>query len=262
MNDYIPVPAKIIKVKQETSDIKTFTLKAKTKNFLPGQFCMLSLFGHGEAPFTYSSLKKKDAFDISIRKVGKLTNKLFNLKAGDKISIRGPYGNSFQLDKYKEILVVGGGCGMATMRPVIQYVLKHSNKFKKMTICYGTRTPKEFSYKDEFKDWQTKKTKLLLTVDYKDKEWNGKVGVVTDLFKDINLSKKAGIFMCGPPIMIRYAAEKLAKMGYDEKNIFASLERRMECGIGKCGHCYCNDKYVCLDGTVFSYNEMKEIGFL
>lgn len=265
-NEYLPMPAIIEKIVNESPDSKTFILRSGDKSVLkyqPGQFLMVSLPGYGEAPFTYASLPSGDGkFEISVRRVGSLTTALHNLKQKDVIGVRGPYGNTFPLDKIKNknLLFVAGGCGIAPLRPLIQYVFKYRKKYGKVEVIYGCRTPKDMFYKKELEFWKKNAT-IHLTVDEPDEKWGGSCGVVCVLFGKIKLNPKdTMVFLCGPGVMIKFAIKDILKLGFKEQNIYASLERYMKCGIGKCGHCYVGEKYVCLDGPNFSYAQMKKLG--
>ena len=269
-NEYLPKAAVIEEIIKDTPDVKTFTLSLKDKNdkilkYKPGQFMMLSLPGYGEAPFTYASCPGRNGrFQISLRRVGSLTEAVHRLKEKDIVGVRGPYGNSFPMDKLKkkDLLFVAGGCGIAPLRPLIQHVAKKRKGYGKVEIIYGCRTPKDRLYKEEMASWQEAQgTKVHLTVDEPDESWGGACGVVCVLFPKINLNPKTAMaFLCGPAVMIKFAIIDILKLGFKEKNIYASLERYMKCGVGKCGHCYVKGKYVCLDGPNFSYTQMKALG--
>ena len=268
-NEYLPIRAVIEKIHNESPDSKTFTLKVKDRpsrilRYKPGQFLMVSLPGYGEAPFTYASCRDGEGkFQISVRKIGSLTNAMHKLKPKDIIGVRGPYGNTFPLDKMekKDLLFVAGGCGIAPLRSLIQYVFKHRKKYGKVEIIYGCRTPKDRFYKEEMDTWPDNlDTKVHFTVDEPDNYWGGACGVVCVLFPKIKLNpKNSMVFLCGPSVMIKFAIIDILKLGFKKENIYASLERYMKCGIGKCGHCYIKGKYVCMDGPNFSYAQMKEL---
>lgn len=226
---------------------------------------MISLPGYGEAPFTFASSPSKDGkFQISVRRAGLLTNAMHKLKEKDIIGVRGPYGNMFPLDKMekKDLLFIAGGCGIAPLRPLIQHVFRNRKDYGKVEIIYGCRMPGDRFYKKEIKEWMDEPdTMVYLTVDEPDQAWNGACGVVCALFPKIRLNPKASmVFLCGPSVMIKSAIRDILKLGFKEQNIYASLERYMKCGIGKCGHCYIKGKYVCTDGPNFSYSQMKELG--
>ncbi len=269
-NEYLPARAVIKDIIEETPDTRTFTLQIKDRHsrvskYKPGQFLMISLPGYGEAPFTFASSPSKDGkFQISVRRVGLLTDAMHKLKEKDIIGVRGPYGNTFPLDRMrkKDLLFIAGGCGIAPLRPLIQHVFKYRKRFAKVEIIYGCRMPKDRFYKREIKEWMDEPdTKVYLTVDEPDQAWNGACGVVCVLFPRIKLNPKTSmVFLCGPSVMIRSAISDILKLGFREQNIYASLERYMKCGIGKCGHCYIEGKYVCTDGPTFSYTQMKKLG--
>lgn len=268
-NAYLPLNARIEKIIDESPDAKTFVLHLQERSngilkYKPGQFMILSLAGYGEAPFTYASLPHKDgSFEISVRKVGSLTNAAHKLQPKDVVGVRGPYGNTFPLGKMEKrnLLFVAGGCGIVPLRPLIQQVFKHRKRYGKVEIIYGCRTPKDMFYKNEIEPWTNNLgTKIHLTVDEPDDTWSGTCGVVCVLFPKIKLNPKTSIaFLCGPSVMIKASIRDILKLGFKGKNIYASLERYMKCGIGKCGHCYVKGKYVCLDGPNFSYAEMKKL---
>ena len=269
-NEYLPKIAVIEDVVTETSDVKTFTLRLKDNpsaglKYNPGQFMMLSLPGYGEAPFTFASRPAANArFQISVKKLGSLTTALHGIKAKDAVGVRGPYGNSFPLDKMKnkDLVFIAGGIGIAPLRSLIQYVFKNRKNYGKVEIVYGSRSPQEVVYKDEIKSWQDNSdTDVHLTVDTPDETWGGACGVVCVLFPRLKLNPKTSMaILCGPPVMIKFAIIDILRLGFREENIYASLERYMKCGIGKCGHCYVKGKYVCLDGPNFSYAQMKRLG--
>jgi len=269
-NEYLPKKAKIERIIEETPDTKTFVLRLKDESdgvlkYKPGQFLILSLAGYAEAPFTFASCQSKDGkFEVSVRKVGSLTNALHQLKEKEIVGIRGPYGNSLPLDKMKrrDLLFVAGGCGVAPLRPLIQYVFKNRKDYGRVEIIYGCRRPKDIFYKDEIKSWQNNpNSDMHLTVDEPDESWSGACGVVCVLLPKIKMNPKTTmVFLCGPSVMIKFAIKDVLRLGFREQNIYASLERYMKCGIGKCGHCYIKGKYVCLDGPNFSYAEMKKLG--
>ncbi|MFZ5801363.1 MAG: FAD/NAD(P)-binding protein [Candidatus Omnitrophota bacterium] len=269
-NEYLPTKAVIEKIIDETPDSRTFILRPKNKadkvlKYKPGQFLILSLPGYGEAPFTFASCPNRDGrLQISVRKVGALTNAMHEFKEKDIVGVRGPYGNTFPLDKIKNknLLFVAGGCGIAPLRSLIQHVFRNRKDYGKVEIIYGCKTPKDRFYKAEIERWKNyPDTRVHLTVDEPDTTWGGACGVVCVLFPRIKLNPNSTmVFLCGPGVMIKFAIKDILKLGFKENNIYASLERHMKCGIGKCGHCYVKGKYVCLDGPNFSYTQMKELG--
>lgn len=261
MNNYIPYPTKLLSLKDLSEDTRLFKLDLKNFSFSPGQFLMVSVLGFGEAPFSISSSPtKKQYLELVIRKVGRLTQALFDQAEGDKIFIRGPYGNGFPLKKLqgKNVLVIAGGCGLAPLRSIIQYHLDKKNYFNHLQIFYGAKSPDDLLFKDEIKTWQ-KNAEMILTVDKSDHQWQGNSGQITNLLtaKTIN-SDNAVALVCGPPAMYDSVVKKLLALGFKDQNIYLSLERNMQCGLGLCQHCTCGEKYVCTDGPVFTLAELKE----
>lgn len=269
-NIYIPNIATIENIIQETKDTKTFVLKFKNPeiqrsfNFKSGQFVEVSVFGYGEIPIGLSSNPyNKENFEITVRAVGSVSNALHQKKIGDEIGIRGPLGNNFPLEEMegKDILVIGGGIGLPPLRSFILPVFTKREKFRKFTILYGARTPEDRVYKELLKEWSSKRdVEFLETVDVSTDGWKGNVGVVTTLFKKISIDpNNTAAYTCGPPIMIKFVIGDLLKMGLPDEMIISTLERYMKCGVGKCGHCAIGHKYVCVDGPVFSYKDIRAL---
>lgn len=260
MNNYLPQKTTITQIKDLSPDTKLFRLNLRNFKFLPGQFVMASILGYGEGPFSItSSPTKKNYLELTIRKVGHLTNEIFNKKVGDEIFIRGPYGNGFPLPKLKNknLIVISGGCGLAPMRSIIEYHLDDNNYFKNLQILYGARSPDDILFKDELSNWQ-KKSELIITVDKPDKSWRGNTGLITNLITSkILLTENVAVIICGPPIMYENVCQKLIFLGFSGDDIYLSLERNMQCGVGICQHCTYGEKYVCTDGPVFTYNQVK-----
>jgi len=268
-NIYLPYVSEITDIKQETPDTRTYDVKIKKKDearlFVsrPGQFVEASVFGAGEAPFGLTtSPKEPGVMTFTVRACGKVTNALAELKKGDEIGIKGPLGNSF-LDKIdskgKDVLVIGGGIGLPPLRSMIEHIFNHRADYRDFTILYGARTPSDRVYKYQLVEWEKRSDlKLIQTVDVADKEWTGNVGVVTTLFPKLKLDiPNTVVYTCGPPIMIKFVIIELLKLGLPEKQIVSTLERYMKCGVGKCGHCCIGHKYVCTEGPVFDYTEIK-----
>ncbi|MFH1092763.1 MAG: FAD/NAD(P)-binding protein [Candidatus Omnitrophota bacterium] len=263
-NPYRPIEAEVIEVISETPTIKTIRFIAKEEmSFATGQFIEMTIPGVGEAPFTPSSRPSdKEVMEVTVMKVGKVTEKIHKLKKGDKIGIRGPFGTGYPLDKFKdkEVLVVGGGCGFAPLRSLMYALFDRSEDFKKLYFRGGCRNPKELVYRSEVESW-TKREDLncRITVDKGDDTWNGNVGLVTTILNDVVMDYETDIaIVCGPPIMMKFAAMKLLEMGFKEKNLYLSMEKNMSCGIGKCGHCRLGSYYACKDGPVFTYDKIKK----
>ncbi len=268
-NIYLPYISEITDIKQETPDTRTYDVRIKKKDearlFLsrPGQFVEASVFGAGEAPFGLTtSPQEPGMMTFTVRACGKVTNALNEMKVGDEIGIKGPLGNSF-LDKIdskgKDVLVIGGGIGLPPLRSMIDHIFNHRADYHDFTVLYGARTPADRVYKYQLSEWEKKTDlKLIQTVDVADKEWTGNVGVVTTLFPKLKLDiPNTVVYTCGPPIMIKFVIIELLKLGLPEKQIVSTLERYMKCGVGKCGHCCIGNKYVCTEGPVFDYTEIK-----
>ncbi|HDO19353.1 MAG TPA: oxidoreductase, partial [Thermoplasmatales archaeon] len=238
-------------------------------SFDPGQFVEVSVFGIGEAPISISSPPRdSSSFELVIRKVGNVTNRLHQMKENDKIGIRGPLGKGFDVHELEghDLLFVAGGIGMVPMRSLIWYVLdeKHREKYGKVVILYGCRTPQDMLFLDEISEWKRKRDVTVeLTVDRcpEGVEWDGCVGVVTTLFDRIKIDNvnKTKAIVIGPPVMYKFVLKCLKDIGIKDENIYVSLERRMKCGVGKCGHCQINGVYVCKEGPVFNYKDIKDL---
>ncbi len=272
-NDYIPYPARIVSARDETYDTKTFRLKftepsvAEDFNFKQGQFLEVSLLGRGEAPISIcSSPLEREYFELNIRSVGSLTGAICRLKEGDILYVRGPYGNSFPFKEVKgrDLVFIAGGIGLAPLRGLIQMVLKNKKDFGNVSILYGAKSPEDLCFRDELEQWsEVEGTSVYQTVDRASDGWNGRVGLVTELYEAAGIEEGAGemsnttAFLCGPPVMIRFAARKLKACGFKPGNIYVTLERYMKCGIGKCGHCNIGGVFVCVDGPVFSWEHVE-----
>jgi sulfhydrogenase subunit gamma (sulfur reductase) len=257
-------------IREEGPEMKTFKLVFKDKSyqdnfdFDPGQYVIVSVIGYGEAPLSISSSpSKKDHFEITFRAVGNLTNALYRMKEGDKIGIRGPYGNGWPIEELrkKDIVIVGGGVGFPPLRSFIGYVLDHRNLFGKLTLFYGARDTDSLICKREFNSWKKLENfEVLETVDEANKCWKGNVGVVTTLFTKTQLPKEnKAALMCGPPIMMKFACKELKKLGFKEDEVYVSLEGRMECGMKRCMHCNIGEVFVCEDGPIFSLKERNRL---
>jgi len=263
-NPYRPVKTEVLDVITETPTIKTLRLKPEEAiSFRTGQFIELTVPGAGEAPFTPSSRpSQKEVLEVTVMRVGKVTEKIHQLKKGDTVGLRGPFGNGYPLDDFKgkEILVVGGGCGFAPLRSLMYSLFEIRSEFKNLLFRGGCKNPQEFLYRDEIFDWTKKKDlDIELTVDKGDPTWKGKVGLVTVIIEGADMDYKKGIaIVCGPPIMMKFATKKLLEMGFLDANLYLSMEKNMSCGIGKCGHCRIGTHYACKDGPVFRYDQIKD----
>lgn len=271
-NIYAPHLMTIKKIRDEAENIKTFTLEFKDpamRNsfaYRPGQFGEVTIFGIGEAPISItSSPAMKGYLELSVAGVGKVSRAMHSKQVGDVIGFRGPYGNTFPFDEVagKDILYVAGGIGLAPLRSLINQMFAEREKFGKISILYGCRYPKMLCFMDDLGKWgKVTNSECLLTVDTNPQnDWQGNMGVVGSLLKKINIDLANTVsFVCGPPIMIHFVILDLLKMGFKGDRIITTMERRMECGLGKCGHCNIGEKYVCFDGPVFSYQQLKDLG--
>lgn len=269
-NPYLPLKAEILDIIQETSsdlDIKTYTLKfanGKKMEFMPGQFVELSVPGIGEAPFGFASNPlKNDTIELSIKRTGRLTDAIHALKTGDSVFIRGPFGNTFPVEKLRgsDILYIAGGLGLAPLRPLITYVFDNRAQYGKIKMLIAARSPADFIYFREYELWRRlRDTEVTLTIDKEAPGWNEKVGFPHNLVAQMSFDmKKTYAVLCGPPIMIKFVSQKLIEMGLPLDRILTTLEMRMTCGVGNCGKCNIGHKYVCVDGPVFSLAELGEM---
>ncbi|MBD3353523.1 MAG: heterodisulfide reductase subunit F [Candidatus Lokiarchaeota archaeon] len=273
-NPYLPKLLKIVDIEteNEVNDLKTFKFKFIQEkdenefNYLPGQFAELSVFGFGESPIGIASSPTEEGYLLfTVKKVGKVTTELHNAKSGAQIGIRGPFGNGWPIErmKGKNIVIIGGGFAFTTQRSLIKYILDEKNRkdFGDLTVIYGARGPKELCYNEDLKRWEDMDgINLILTVDKGNDNWTKNVGYVPTITKNIAPSSENAIAsVCGPPIMIKFTIPVLKELGFTDENILLSLENRMKCGIGKCGHCNVGDKFVCVDGPVFTQAQLKDL---
>ena len=267
---YLPDIALVEEKVEETGDVATFNLRFKDEKlqeafgYRPGQFLEVSVFGIGEIPISITSTPSRNgSIELSIKNVGLVSNAIHRLPVGAEIGLRGPFGNGFPYEKAfgKNVLFIAGGIGLAPLRSLINFALDNRDRFENITILYGSRTPSDLVFRGELDQWtKCPEVKTLITVDRGDEQWQGNVGVVTTLFPEADISREnAMAFVCGPPVMIPFVIRDLLKLGFSEHSIISTLERHMKCGVGKCGHCCVGDKYMCQDGPVFSYKEMKEM---
>lgn len=272
-NIYLPKLAVLDRVVDEIDEVKTFHWhfkdereQAAFRRFRPGQFAQVSLFGTGEFPASLPPSPTEDEVFFTIRRVGSATDALHKLKPGDEFGVRGPYGNGFPMEQYygRNLVFVAGGIGLIPLRSCIVYALAHREKFGQIQIFYGSKTPKELMYRPLLQTWEKAGGfECHLTVDRADNGWTGNVGVVGSLFKKPGVKvpvQNTTAFVCGPPIMFRFVIKDLLDMGFQDTDIVSTLERYMKCGVGKCGHCCIGVAYVCVDGPVFTYQQIKKLG--
>jgi len=268
-NAYLPHIAIIEKIIDETPDVRTFHFNFKDEKlreeftFDSGQFGEYSVLGIGEAPFCISSSPtRRGHLEFAAQRVGRLTNALHRLSVGAEIGFRGPYGNSFSLDflEGKNLVFVGGGIGLAPLRSLIWNVIDNRDKYKNIDIIYGARSPADLCFKYDLDAWDKDKTvNLATTVDKGDESWTAREGSVPQVLEQVApLSDNAVAIVCGPPVMIRFTFPVLEKLGFTPEQMLTTLEKRMKCGIGKCGRCNIGNLYVCRDGPVFTYAQIKD----
>ena len=259
-NEYLPFASRILDVKKHTDIEYTFRMEYKG-DVKPGQFFEVSLPKYGEAPISVSGIGN-DFVELTIRKVGKVTNEIFEHYVGEKLFIRGPYGNGFDMDNYKgkELLVVAGGTGLSPVRGVVDHFASNPNEVKSLTLVAGFKTPADILFFEDIGRWK-QTSEVILTVDCKDDDFACHLGLVTEHLSKLEFEdiKTAVAVVVGPPPMMHFTCLELLKEGFKEENIWISQERKMCCGIGKCGHCRINDVYVCMDGPVFNYTKGKNL---
>ena len=259
-NEYIPFISKILEVIKHTEIEYTFRMEFKG-DVKPGQFFEVSLPKYGEAPISVSGIGE-NYVDLTIRKVGKVTDEIFNNYVGDKLFLRGPYGNGFDINNYKdkEVIVVAGGTGLSPVKGIVDYFSSNMNDCKNFTLISGFKSPKDILFKDDIKEWE-KNINLILTVDGAEEGYEGKVGLVTKYVPELEIKdmENVQVVVVGPPMMMKFTVLEFLKLGIKEENIWISQERKMCCGIGKCGHCKIDETYICLDGPVFNYTVGKSL---
>ena len=265
-NIFLPREATIVRSVQATPTETHFTLKmadGQPMEYEPGQIVELSLFGYGEIPIGIaSSPTRKNTFDLVVRSVGRVSGAVGKLDKGESVYVRGPLGHGFPLTELRghDVLIVAGGIGLCPTRSLIQYILDRRDEFKRFVLFYGAREPGLQLFTDDLAKWRTANdVEYYETVDKSDPSWSGNVGVITTLFPQVELTPQTRAVICGPPIFYRFVIRELDMIGIPRENVFADLERRMKCGVGKCGHCQINDKYVCVDGPVFSFADVQAL---
>lgn len=271
-NPYLPNLVTIEEIVEEVSGpraIKTFKLSFKDKKvqqsfqYQPGQCAMVSILGTGECFFAISSYWTEKGFvEVSVLKLGKVTAALHQKEVGESLALRGPYGNGFPVEDWegKNILCIGGGIGQAPLRSLIKYVLDNRSKYQKLDVVYGARSSSDLCYKEEmFAMEKREDLGVHLSIDKEEEGWNRFVGFVPDNLMRLRPSPKNTIAItCGPPVMIKFVILDLKELGFEDSQIYTTLEMRMKCGIGKCGRCNIGNLYVCKDGPVFSWEQLKQ----
>ncbi len=255
-------------VRQDTYDTFTLGLEFPEGNrnwtFLPGQFNMLYAHGVGEAPISLSGHPRKRGQAIhTIRAVGNVSRVLCGMQAGQPLGVRGPFGAGWPMDKAwnRDVLVVAGGIGLAPLRPALYHLMDHRGHFGRITLLYGARTPKDILFNEELQAWKDSGVfHVRATVDHADEDWHGNVDVVTRLIssKDFD-TQNVSVYICGPEIMMHFTLACLDEMDVDRRRVFISMERNMKCAVGFCGHCQFGTRFICKDGPVFAYDDIKDL---
>ena len=259
-NEYIPFLSTVKEIIRHTDIEYTFRMSYKG-NVKPGQFFEVSIPKYGEAPISVSGLGS-DTVDLTIRKVGKVTNRIFEHYVGNSMLMRGPYGNGFDIEKFKgkEVIIIAGGTGLSPVKGIVDYFSEHPEEAISTTLIAGFKSPADILFKQDFEKWE-KTIQVIKTVDSAPENYSGLTGMVTKYIPDlpiVNISDSVFITV-GPPVMIKFTILEILKRGVPENNIWISHERKMCCGLGKCGHCKMDDTYICLDGPVFNYAESKHL---
>jgi NAD(P)H-flavin reductase len=263
----VPIPVRIQKLVWETDNVYTLYLKPKSElksgfKFSPGQFNMLYAFGKGESAISISSNPyKANTIIHTIHRVGHVTTALSQLKKGDFIGLRGPFGSNWPLEEAigKDVCILAGGIGLPPLRPAIYSMLKNRKDYGRIFILYGARSPLDLLFRVELEEWSKLfDVEVLVTVDHGDSSWKGHIGVVTELLNYVNLDmNNTTAMVCGPEIMMKFTIEELLEKGFPENNVYLSLERNMKCAVGFCGHCQLGPKFICKDGPVFKFPEIR-----
>jgi NAD(P)H-flavin reductase len=264
---YLPQLARVADISQMNATEKYLRLAMEDGPFdyIPGQFVEVSIAGIGEAPITISSSPTQgDSFELVVRKIGRVSGAIHNLQRGDKVGIRGPLGNGIypvEETKGRNLVFICGGIGLVPQRSFINYVLDHRSDYGDVAILQGTKSYDLRLFTSEIDAWSRRgDVQVLETLDEADARWKGNVGVVTRLVSKVETDlKSATILVCGPPIMYKFVLMALAEYEAPHANIFLNLERKMKCGVGKCGHCQINHAYVCMSGPVFRYSDLASL---
>lgn len=259
----LPELYQVKSITHETADVFTLVLtpQATRHPFMPGQFNMLYHFGYGEIAISIADDPTGQGDLVhTIRAVGSVTRQMQKLKAGDEIGVRGPFGSYWPPEtKARDVLVIAGGIGLAALRAALCHLAAHKGASQNITLLYGARTPADIIYKEDLERWHRQGIKVETTVDFAEVEWQGRVGVVTSLIRsNIPKPKNTLVLVCGPEVMIKFAVHELLGAEVEEKHIFISMERHMQCAVGFCGHCQYGPYFMCKDGPVFTYEQLKK----
>lgn len=270
MNSWVPLPARIVRIKSENFNTRTFSLEfcdesiRRVYRFAAGQFNMVYVPGVGEAAISISSdPERPELLEHTIRLVGTVTRAIGRMNEGDVVGLRGPFGRGWPIEQLKghDVVILGGGIGLAPLRPVIYSLLQHRDWCRRIVLLYGCRTPEDRLYVEELEQWgNDPNLDALVTVDNATTGWTGPVGVVTNLLRRLKVNaEKTIVIVCGPRILNRVAAWNFLQLHVPPSQVYVSLERNMNCGFGRCGHCQYGSKFVCRDGPVFCFSEIEKI---
>ena len=263
-NIYRPLETKLLEVIPETPTIKTYRLRPEEPiPFKAGQFVQVTVPGLGEAPFTPSSSPSvSEELEVTILRTGSVTDALHAMSPGANLGLRGPFGKGYPTDKLRghTVLVVGGGVGLAPLRSLLYHLFEHIDEYERVAIKYGARNPEELLFRREFDSWSGRdKVSFDVTVDVPDRDWSGNVGVVTRLLEGLDFDiGNAYVVSCGPLIMLRFVTLKCLELGFRPDQIYLSMNRKMSCGVGKCGRCNIGPYYLCKDGPDICYDKIKD----
>ena len=267
----LPRMCEVVEIIRETADVKTLNLrfveaaKGGPLTFEPGQFCLISVLGVGEAAFCIaSSPLDTSSFEITVKRLGKVTAAVHDLEVGDIVGFRGPYGNSFPLQDLegRDIVIAGGGIGIAPLRPVIHKILAGRDRYGKILILYGARTARDFLYRSELKQWEDRgDVAVVTTVDPGGEEdaWRAKIGFVPTILEELKPPGDSVLITCGPAVMLKVIFETARRLGLKSGDVITTLEMKMSCGVGTCGRCNIGSVYVCKDGPVFTLEEIEAL---
>ena len=261
----IPLPYRVVDRRQDTADTATLTVEPVDRPIavpLPGQFSMLYAFGIGEVPISVSELAGDGGIVHTLHAVGAVTRALHDAHVGQVLGVRGPFGTDWGVPAPagSDLAIVGGGIGLAPLRPVVEHAVRERDRYRHVVVLVGARTPGDLLYGDEYDRWRAADVDVRVTVDRADAGWTGHVGVVTTVMADLGIEPDATVgFVCGPEVMMRFAARALVAAGVPAPRVRVSLERNMRCGVALCGHCQLGPVLVCRDGPVVGYDTAEPL---
>ncbi|HHK40862.1 MAG TPA: Ni/Fe hydrogenase subunit gamma [Planctomycetaceae bacterium] len=262
-----PAFVEIVAIHDETPGVRTFDLAAPHGySFEPGQFNMLYVPGYGEAAISISSHPESpQVISHTIRRAGNVTGALFRCQPGDRIGLRGPFGSSWPVGRYRgaNVVIAAGGIGLAPLRPAIHQLVSDREEYGRVAVVYGSRHPKDLLYRESFDQWRRADIEVLVTVDFADDHWTGPIGVVPTLLEQLPwIGPQTTLWTCGPEIMMRFTAQQALRQGVTSDHLYLSLERNMNCALGLCGHCQFGPSFVCKDGPVYAYPHIAPFLFV